>query len=115
VTTGKSKCSTRCSVDGTRRTPVRGLLVDCRPVRKDGVKSEHSSTRTVRIRLPGRAVQYRTSEVRIRLQDSPVKKTDTADRQNTTGEGIIKKNPGARIQDREDKVFSLCVVRLCKK
>jgi hypothetical protein len=36
-------------------------------------------------------------------------------RQNTTGEEIAKKNPGARIQDREDKVFSLCGVRLCNK
>jgi hypothetical protein len=34
----------------------------------------------VRIRLPGRAVQYRTSEVRICLRDSPVKKTDIVDR-----------------------------------
>jgi hypothetical protein len=29
---------------------------------------------------------------------------------DTAGEGIIKKNPGARIQDREDNVFSLCGV-----
>jgi hypothetical protein len=43
------------------------------------------------------------SEMRIRLRDSPVKKTDTADRQNTAGEGITKKNPGARIQDTENK------------
>jgi hypothetical protein len=34
--------------------------------------------------------------------------TDNVDRQNTTGEGITKKNPGAGIQDREDKVSSLC-------
>jgi hypothetical protein len=40
------------------------------------------------------------SEVRIRLRDSPVQKTDTADRQDTTGEGIAKKSPRARIQDR---------------
>jgi hypothetical protein len=38
------------------------------------------------------------SEVRIHLRDSPVKKTDTADRQNTT-KGIIKKNPEDRIPD----------------
>jgi hypothetical protein len=44
-----------------------------------------------------------------------VKKTDTADRQNTAGEGITKKNPGARTQDREDKVFSLSGARLCNK
>jgi hypothetical protein len=30
-------------------------------------------------------------------------------RQNTTGEGIGKKNPEDRIQDREDKVFSYVV------
>jgi hypothetical protein len=28
-------------------------------------------------------------------------------------EGIAKKNPGARMQDREDKVFSLSGVKLC--
>jgi hypothetical protein len=61
---------------------------DCRPVRKDGA----------------------ASEVRIHLQDSPVQKANTIDRQNTAGEGITKKNPGARIQDREDKFSSLCGV-----
>jgi hypothetical protein len=30
-------------------------------------------------------------------------KIDNVDRQNTAGEGIIKKNPGAGLQDREDK------------
>jgi hypothetical protein len=40
---------------------------------------------------------------------------DTADRQNTTGEGITKKNPAARIQDSEDNVFSLSGARLCNK
>jgi hypothetical protein len=39
----------------------------------------------------------------------------TADRQNTTGEEITKKNPGARTQDREDDVFSLSGARLCSK
>jgi hypothetical protein len=34
-----------------------------------------------------------------------VKKTDTADRQNTAGEGITKKNPGAGIMDRENNVL----------
>jgi hypothetical protein len=38
--------------------------------------------------------------------DSPVKKTDTADRQNTAGEGITKKNPGAGFQATEDEVSS---------
>jgi hypothetical protein len=32
------------------------------------------------------------------------------DRENTAGEGITKKNPGARIDDREDNVSSLCGV-----
>jgi hypothetical protein len=36
-----------------------------------------------------------------------MQKTDTADRQNIVGEGITKKNPGARIQDREAKASSL--------
>jgi hypothetical protein len=39
-----------------------------------------------------------------------VQKTDTADRQNTAREGTTKKNPGAGIQGREDKVPSLCGV-----
>jgi hypothetical protein len=55
------------------------------------------------------------SEVRIRLRDNPEQKTDTADRQDTAGEGITKKNPGARTQAREDNVSSLCGVRLCNK
>jgi hypothetical protein len=42
-----------------------------------------------------------------------VQKTDTADRQNTAGEGITKKNAGATIQDREDNVFGLSGARLC--
>jgi hypothetical protein len=49
------------------------------------------------IRLPGKAVQYRASEVGIRLRDSPVKKTDTADRQNTAGERITEKESRRRI------------------
>jgi hypothetical protein len=104
--TRKLNCSTRYSLVGTRRIiTLRGLLVDCSQsekgsVRKDGTTSEHSSTRAARIRLPGRAVQYRTSEVRTRLRDSPVKKTDTADRQNTTGEGTTENNPGSGLEDR---------------
>jgi hypothetical protein len=53
----------------------------------------------VRIRQPGRAVQYMTSEVRIRLRNSPVNKADTADRDNTATERITEKNPGAGLQD----------------
>jgi hypothetical protein len=49
-------------------------------------------------------------EVRTRLRDSPVKKTDAVDRHNTAGEGITKKNPGAEIHDIDDKVSSLCGV-----
>jgi hypothetical protein len=30
-----------------------------------------------------------------------------ADRENTAGETITKKNPGARIHDKEDNAFSL--------
>jgi hypothetical protein len=59
-------------------------------VRKDGVTSEHSSSRTV-------------------------KKTDTVDRENAAGEGITKKNPGAGLQDREDNVSSLSGARLCNE
>jgi hypothetical protein len=88
MTTGKLNCPTRCSLDSARRTALRGLLGDCRPVKEDSP----------------------ASEVRIRIRDSPVQKTGTADRQNTAGEGITKKNPGAGIQDRDDKVSSLCGV-----
>jgi hypothetical protein len=49
-------CSTKCSLVGARRTTSRGLLEDCRRVKGDSP----------------------ASEVRIRLRDSPVKKTDTA-------------------------------------
>jgi predicted HTH domain antitoxin len=45
----------------------------------------------VKIRLSGRAVQYRTSEVRIRLRDSPGKKTDTADRQIPQEKELLKR------------------------
>jgi hypothetical protein len=40
---------------------------------------------------------------------------DIADRQNIKGERITEKNPRDRIQDREDKVFSLSGVSLCNK
>jgi hypothetical protein len=46
--------------------------------------------------------------VGTRLRDSPEKKTDTADRQNTAEEEITEKNPGAGLQDRGDTVSSLC-------
>jgi hypothetical protein len=42
--------------------------------------------------------------------DSPAEQSST-DREKTAGEGITKKNPGDRAQDREDKVSSLCGVR----
>jgi hypothetical protein len=58
----------------------------------------------IRIRLPGRAVQHKNSTVRIRLQDSPVKKTYTADRQNTTGEEIQEPDYGT------EKITSLVYV-----
>jgi hypothetical protein len=48
------------------------------------------------------------SEVSVRLQDNPVQKMDTTDRQNTAGVGMTKKNPEARIKDREDEVVNLC-------
>jgi hypothetical protein len=57
--------------------------------------------------------QYRTkTELGMTEED---RHYDTADRQDTTGEGITKENLGARIQDREDNVFSLCGVRFCNK
>jgi hypothetical protein len=43
------------------------------------------------------------SEMRIGLRDRPVQKTDTADRQNTAGKEITKKNSGVGIKNREDK------------
>jgi hypothetical protein len=57
--------------------------------------------------------EYRTSrEQRITEED---RCWNTVDTQNTSQRGITKKNPGAKTQDREDKVFSLCGVRLCNK
>jgi hypothetical protein len=101
VTMRKLNCST-CSLDGTWIITVRGLLVDCRPVRFEdsywlGIRTEWRG-----IRLP--------VEGRTRLRESPVKEIDTRDRQKTAEEGITKKDPGGRTQDREDKVSSLCCV-----
>jgi hypothetical protein len=62
--------------------------------------------------------QYKTSQNRMSTEQGTAENDrywDTANRQNTTGEVITKKNPGARIQDREDNVSSLCGVRLCNK
>jgi hypothetical protein len=59
--------------------------------------------------LHGRGVSLPV-EGRTRL----VQKTDTADRQNIEGGGITMKNPGAGIQDREDKVSSsYCIINNC--
>jgi hypothetical protein len=44
-----------------------------------------------------------------------VKKTDTADRENTAGDRITKKNAGAKIQDREDNVLNLSGARMCNQ
>jgi hypothetical protein len=40
---------------------------------------------------------------------------DTADRENTAGEKITKKNPGARTQDREDKDLCFSGAKLFNK
>jgi hypothetical protein len=42
VTTGKVNCSTRCSVVGTRRTTLRGLLANCKPVSRVEARSNTS-------------------------------------------------------------------------
>jgi hypothetical protein len=98
VTTRKLSYSTRCSLVGTRRTTFRGLLVDCRQGKKEGARSKG-----------GFACQW--SEDSSTGQSSEEDRHwDIADRQNSAGERITKKNQGARIQDREDNVFSLCGV-----
>jgi hypothetical protein len=90
-----------------------GLLEDYRAL---GFICQEGQYRTseVRVHLPGRAVQYRTTVMMIRLWESPVKKTDTVDRQNTA-EGITEKNPRARIPEREDNIFCLSGARLCNE
>jgi hypothetical protein len=65
-------------------------------------RSEYSSTR-----------QYRTSTEQEMIEED--RYWDTADRQNTAGERITRKNPGAGIQDRKYKVFSLSGARLCNQ
>jgi hypothetical protein len=54
------------------------------------------------------------------LTKSPLSRYAKADTEilqtdNTTGEGISKKNPAARIQDGGDNIFSLGGARLCNK
>jgi hypothetical protein len=100
----KINCSTRCSLDGTRRPTLRRLLEDYGQLGFVCQEGQYSSEVSSEVR------PVQTSEVRIRLRDSRVQKTDTADGQKIAGEGITKKNPGAGIQNREDKVSSLCSV-----
>jgi hypothetical protein len=75
MTTRKIKCSTKCPLGGMQRDTLGGILEDFRPV-----------------------------EGKTFLRDSPVKKTDTADEQNTAAKDITKKNPRAGIQGRECKI-----------
>jgi hypothetical protein len=115
MTTRKINYSTECPLASTPRATLRGFVC------QDGQFStrpeqyiEDSSTRqngTSTVRKDS-STRRQYSEVRIRLWDSPVKKTDTEilRRDNTGGEGLTKKNSGAGIQDREDKVSSLCGV-----
>jgi hypothetical protein len=67
------------------------------------------------IRLPGCSTvlnkdQYRTSTGRVQGMTEGDRYWDTADRQNITGGRIAKKIPRDRIQNTEDKIFSLCDV-----
>jgi hypothetical protein len=98
VTTGKLNCSSRCSLDGTRRATLRGLLEVCRGVQEEdqdsiGTNSLDSSARKgstvqgqykseARIRLPGRAVQYRGPVQRV--------KGDSSARKGSTVQGQYK-------------------------
>jgi hypothetical protein len=98
VTTRKINCSAKCPLDpldGTRRATLRRLLEDYRQLGFVCQEGQYSTG------------PVQTNEMRIRLRDSPVQKTETADGQNTAGEGITKKKTGAGTQDREDKVSSL--------
>jgi hypothetical protein len=86
------------------------------------VCQEAVQNETVRIRLWDRtervqrgficqeAVQYGTRSSREWVQ-----RLRYCGRNNITGEGITKKNPWVRIQNREDEVFSLSGARLCNK
>jgi hypothetical protein len=126
MTAREMNCSTKCPLDGTRRTTLRELLEDYGPVRiclpggsvgRVRIRLPGGSTLPMRIRLGDRTerVQYR---IHLRVQNKGRSEEDrywdTADRRNIAGEGITKKNPGAGIQDREDKVY-LRGVRLCNQ
>jgi putative N-acetylmannosamine-6-phosphate epimerase len=97
------------------RATLRGLLEDTVTVRiKDSYAVKNLSARrqnsTEQGPVPNEYIigavkrDSPAGEVRIRLWDSPVKKTDTADRQNIAVEGIAMKNPGAGIQDRGESL-----------
>jgi hypothetical protein len=89
---GKGK--TRCFLVSTRMITLRGLPVDCRPVKKKRQwmrkKGPVRGEQSVRFHLPETAVRFHLP-------------------------GRAVKNPGARIQDREDNVSSLSGVQLCNQ
>jgi hypothetical protein len=95
MTARKISCSTKCPFRRYAKSYLKRVAGRLQPS-------------AVRIHLPGLS-----SELRIRLRIQNKERSgkdrywDTAGRQNTAGEGITKKNPGAGKQDREDKVFSL--------
>jgi hypothetical protein len=100
MTAEKMNCLTECPLDGTLKAIFKGLLEDFRISKKSFKRQYRTSTE----RDPG---QYRKSE-----ED---RYRDTVDKQNTSGEGIAKQNPGAGILDGEDNIFSSYGVRLCNK
>jgi hypothetical protein len=75
---------------------------------KNCLKGITGRLQTVRIRLPGRAVQYRTSEVRIRLPGRAVQYRTSEVRIRLPGRAV--QNPGAGLQDRGDNVFMPCKI-----
>jgi hypothetical protein len=76
---------------------LRALLVDCRPVRKKGVK----------LGFVSQEGQYRTIAGK---EDSSTGQSSAEDRYCGQREYLRKKNSGVGIQDREHTVSSLCGV-----
>jgi hypothetical protein len=90
-------CSTECPLDGTPRATLKGLLEDCKTSKDSSTIQYRTRPRTVQNDLRRQILRYCGQTEYLREKE------------------LTKKNAGDRIQDREEKVFSLCGVRLCNK
>jgi hypothetical protein len=113
MTTRKLKCSTRCSLGGTRIISLRRFLVDCRPVSKKG--SVRKSEQRVRIEASyGLGIRAGLRGIDLTVKEGLVYGIVQWRRQTLRTDSITQekelKNPGAGLQAREDKVSSLCCV-----